>query len=419
MKVYVETYGCSNSISEAESISGLLKMAGFEIIQNEAKADLIVLVTCYVKAPTEQKILQRISGMKSKKLIVAGCMPEGIRDKLIANAPHASMVSTHHIKEIARAAKETLRGNRVEYVGKSKEVNLCIGKVRRNPVIGIIPISKGCNSSCTYCCVRHAKGSLQSYPKSMIIEEAKAALKEGCRELWLTAQDAASYNFKEKLPTLIKEITDLKGEFMTRIGMMNPKNLIPIKDEMIEVFKNPKLYSFIHMPIQSGSDNVLSSMNRGYKASEAAELFESFRKNLRCQLWTDAIVGYPTESEDDFIKTVEFVKKIRPDWVNVSKFGRRPNTEASKLKALPTKVVNERSKELSELARRISLERNKEWLGAEGNVLISEKGRKGQWIGKNSAYKSVVISSRDNLMGNLMRVRIVDFSNAFLVGEIV
>jgi threonylcarbamoyladenosine tRNA methylthiotransferase CDKAL1 len=173
------------------------------------------------------------------------------------------------------------------------------------------------------------------------------------------------------------------------------------------------------MPVQSGSDHVLSSMNRGYGACESAELFETFRKKFKCQLWTDMIVGYPTESEEDFLKTMEFVKKVRPDWVNVSKFGKRPNTEASKLKSLPTKIINERSKELSELARKISLERNKEWLGTEGNVLISEKGRKGQWIGKNSAYKSVVISSRDNLMGNLLGVKIVDFSNAFLVGEAI
>ncbi|MFH1229272.1 MAG: tRNA (N(6)-L-threonylcarbamoyladenosine(37)-C(2))-methylthiotransferase [Candidatus Aenigmatarchaeota archaeon] len=420
MKIYMETYGCASSLAESEIMSGLLSQAGFLIVEDENQADLAILVTCYVKTPTEQKILMRIGELCKKKLIIAGCMPEGVYDKIVSVAPNASMVSTHHIKDIALAANETLKGIRVEFLGKSNEVKLCLPKDRKNKIIGIVPISSGCNSKCTYCCVRHAKGSLFSYPKEMILKEVEASLKDGCKEIWLTAQDTASYGYdnKENLPKLISEITSIPGDFKVRVGMMNPRNVMPIINDLIEAFKNEKVYKFIHLPLQSGSDDVLFSMNRGYSVSQFEEIFKIFRKSFKCQIWTDAIVGYPTESDEDFLKTVELVKKLKPDWVNVSKFGARPSTEASNMKALPAKIVNDRSKMLSELAREISLENNSRWLGWEGGILVFEKGRKGQWIGKNSAYKSVVIDSRDNLMGNLLRVKIIDFSNAYLVGEL-
>jgi threonylcarbamoyladenosine tRNA methylthiotransferase CDKAL1 len=394
--IYIESYGCSASQSDTEIIAGLLKKAGFNIVKNEKQADVIILVTCYVKTPTEQKILFRINQLCSKKLIIAGCMPEGIYNKIRKIAPNASLVSTHHVKNIIEAVEKTLQGKRMEFLGKSEEVKLCLPRIRKNPVIDIVPISSGCNSACSYCCVRFAKGKLFSYPKETIVNEIKSALEEDCKEIWLTAQDTASYDFdeKEKLPQLLKEISKIPGEFFVRVGMMNIKNVIPIASDLIEAFKDKKIYKFIHLPIQSGSDKILANMNRDYTVSQFEDIINLFNP-LKCQVWSDIIVGYPTENEEDFENTMDVIKKIKPDWVNVSKYGSRPGTEASKLKSLPPKIVNVRSFIASEIVRKISLEKNIKWIGWKGNILISEKGKKKyQWIGRNFAYKPVLIDNK-------------------------
>jgi len=419
--VYIESYGCSASQSDAEMIAGLLKQASFNIVKDEKQADLTILVTCYVKTPTEQKILFRINQLCSKKLIIAGCMPEGIYSKIRKIAPDASLVSTHHVKSIVEAAEKTLQGKRIEFLGKSEEVKLCLPRIRKNPVIDIVPISSGCNSTCSYCCVRFAKGKLFSYSKEMIINEIKFALKDGCKEIWLTAQDTASYGFdgKERLPQLLKEITKISQDFFVRIGMMNIKNVIPIVSNLVEAFKDKKIYKFIHLPIQSGSDKILADMNRGYTVSQFEKVINLF-KPLRCQTWSDIIVGYPTENEEDFEKTINIIKKITPDWVNVSKFGSRPGTEASKLKSLSPKVVNERSEIISDIVRKISLEKNKEWIGWKGDILISERGKNNnQWIGRNFAYKPVLITSKEDCLGKMKEVEIVESMKSHLLGECI
>jgi len=423
MNIYIETYGCSSNQCDSEILSGLLQKAGCDIVKKIDNADLIIVNTCFVKQVTEQKIIFRLKDLQmsypEKKLIISGCMPEGAYRRLVDIAPDASLVSTHQITKIVQAVQKTLEGRRVEYLGKSEEVKLCLPRIRKNSIIGIVPISYGCNSLCTYCCVRLAKGKLFSFPKEMIVEEIGSALKEGCKEMWVTAQDTASYGFDkgEKLPQLLREISKISGKFFVRVGMMNVKNVIPIASDLIEAFNDKKIYKFVHLPLQSGSDKVLSDMNRGYTASNFEELANLFG-SLRCQVWTDIIVGYPTEEEKDFLKTLEILKKIKPDWVNISKFGPRPGTEAAKLKPLVSKVVNERSRIASELVRRISLEKNKEWIGWEGNILVSEKGKKhNQWIGRNLAYKPVLVESNSNPFGKFLRVRIIETSHSYLIGK--
>jgi MiaB-like tRNA modifying enzyme len=423
--IYIESYGCSTSYGEAEMMAGLLKQANFNIVKNEKQADLIIVVTCYVKSPTEQKILFRIKNFQEKypkkKLIIAGCMTEGIYHKITDIAPKASLVSTHHIKDTVQAVEKTLQDKKVEFLGKSNEIKLCLPRIRKNPIIDIVPISSGCNSNCTYCCVRIAKGKLFSYPKEMIIKEIETSLKEGCKEIWLTAQDTASYGFEkgEKLPELLKEITKIPEKFFLRVGMMNVRNVMPIANDLIESFKDNRIYKFIHLPIQSGSDKVLKSMNRLYTGNDFEKIINDFRKAFNCQVWTDVIMGYPTEEEEDFLKTLDVIKRIKPDWINVSKFGARPGTEAAMLKPLPPKVVNERSRTISEAVRTISFEKNKEWFDWKGEVLISEKGKKvGQWIGRNFAYKPILIEDKSNLLGKFLNVKVIDFIHSHLTGQI-
>ncbi|MEM5872247.1 MAG: tRNA (N(6)-L-threonylcarbamoyladenosine(37)-C(2))-methylthiotransferase [Candidatus Aenigmatarchaeota archaeon] len=425
IRIYIETYGCSASQAESEIMAGLLNEAKFDIAKNESEANLIIIVTCYVKSSTEQKILFRIRELQElypeKKLIIAGCMPEGIYNKLIKIAPKASLVSTHYVKEIVKAVQKTLEGKRVEYLGKSKEIKLCLPKIRKNPIINIVPISSGCNSACSYCCVKFAKGSLFSYPVEMIIKEIENSLREGCKEIWLTAQDTASYgldlgNFY--LPSLLKEIAKIPNNFFVRVGMMNPKNVLKILPDLIEAYKSNKIYKFLHLPVQSGDNEILEKMNRNYKVKDFEMIVKEFKKNFKFQLWTDIIVGYPGESEEQFKNTINLIKKIKPDYVNISKFGARPKTEASKLKPLPSKIVKERSEIVSSLAKEIFLEKNKEWLDWEGEILISEIGKKpNQYIGRNFAYKPILIESKENILGRLINVKIYDFTSTYLIGK--
>jgi len=425
--IYIEGYGCSASQCEAEIMAGLIEQAGFKVIKNEEYADLIIIVTCFVKSPTENKILFRIKQLKesysNKKLIIAGCMPEGIYRKIVDLVPEASLVSTHHIKEIPQAVKKTLEGKRVEYLKKSEEIKLCLPKIRKNPVVDIVPISSGCDSACSYCCVRFVKGKLFSYPEEMIIKEVENSLKQGCKEIWLTAQDTASYGLDEnkaRLPELLNKIGEIPGKFFVRVGMMNPKNALPILNNLIKSYQNEKIYKFLHLPVQSGDNEVLERMNRGYKTEDFLKIVKEFKKNINFQLWTDVIVGFPEETEEQFENTVKLIKDIKPDWTNVSKFGLRPRTPAKSLKQLPSREISERSERLSRIVREISLEKNKEWIGWEGVVLVSKRGRKlNQWLGRNLAYKPILVESKENLIGKFVRIKIKEFDYSFLKGILI
>lgn len=421
--IYIESYGCSASQSEAEIMAGLLEKAGFSVIKNERFADLIIVVTCYVKSNTENKILFRIKQLKDlypdKKMIIAGCMPEGIYRTIAERFPNASLLSTHHIKDIAQAAKKTLEGKHVEYLGKSEEVKLCLPKIRKNPVIDIVPILSGCNSYCSYCCVRFAKGELFSYPKEMILKEIENSLKQECKEFWITSQDNASYGLdnKSKLPELLDEISAIPGKFFVRVGMVNPKNVLPIASDLIKSYQSNKIYKFLHLPLQSGDNEVLKKMNRGYSVEDFLKIVKEFRKNLNLQLWTDVIVGFPEETEEQFENTIKIIKEVRPDWTNASRFGLRPNTPANNLRQLSPETINERSERMSKIIRNISLERNKEWIGWEGPVLISKKGKEqNQWLGRNPAYKLILIESKEKLLGKFVDVKIKEADYAFLAG---
>ncbi len=414
MRIYIETYGCSANQADSEIMAGLLERAGHELVGSD-NADIVIINSCIVKEPTEHRFLFRLKQVQNR-LIIAGCGPEGIYEKIAEVAPTASLVSTHHITEIAQVVEEVLRGNRVELLGKSKGIKLCLPRMRRNPVVGIVPIASGCNSLCSYCCVRLVKGELFSYPKEKIIEEVSSAVRHGCREIWITSQDNSCYGFDTEggnLPELLNSVSQIDGKFLVRIGMMNPKNVTKILPELIESYKSEKIYKFLHLPVQSGSNDVLKKMNRGYTVEDFKKIVSAFRREIpRLQLWTDVIVGFPDESEADFLATTELLKEIQPDFVNISKYGVRENTMSAKMKQVPTEIKKQRSRAITELVKGISLEKNKEWLGWEGDVLITEHKENGQ-LGRNFAYKPIIVNS--NEVGKFVKAKIVDTN---LVGEI-
>jgi MiaB-like tRNA modifying enzyme len=406
-------------------MSGLLEEAGFKLVDEMDDSDLVLINTCFVKTPTEQKILDRIRGIvrghPAKKLIIAGCMPEVMSRELSSIAPEAGMVSTHNITRIVEAVERVTKGEKVIFAGEGDEKKLCRPRARKNRFIGITEVSQGCNGNCAYCCVRLAKGPLHCYSPGDIVKDAENAVRDGCREIWLTSQDNGAYFCDgTRLPGLIGAVSGIEGDWRVRIGMMDPDSVLGILGDLVKAYRHEKVYKFLHLPLQSGSDRILNMMNREYNVFDFEKIVSEFRKSIpSITLSTDVIVGFPGETTGDFKETVRIIEKIRPDIVNVSKFGARPGTLAAKMHPVDNKTIKERSVELSEIVRKIALDKNKGWINWQGEILVTETGRrKDQYIGRNFAYKPVLVESKRNMLGETLKVAIKKAAITHLYGVI-
>jgi len=420
MKIYIETYGCSANQADSEMIAGVLEGEG-HTITDEKDSDIIIINTCFVKTPTEMKIIDRIKRLKGKKLIIAGCMPEVMGRKLRAIAPGASIVGTHNLKRIPEAVERIMKDEAIEFTGKNNISKAGMKKIRKNPIVNIVPVSSGCLGECAYCCVRLAKGKLFSFSKEMIIKDIRSSLNDGCKEIWITSQDNGCYGFDKgtNLAKLLEEIVKIDGNFRVRVGMMNPNHIRRFLPELINVYKSPKIYKFIHVPVQSGSDSVLKGMKRKYTVKEFEEIIKDFRKEFPDILVsTDIIVGFPGESEKDFEETKNLVKRIRPNMVNLSKFGARPGTPASEMVQVNNKTIKDRSKELGVITGRLRNEGNLRFLGKECEVLISEKTKPGYWTGRNMEYLPVLVKSNDDLFGKIIKAKITKATATHILGNV-
>ena len=262
-----------------------------------------------------------------------------------------------------------------------------------------------------------ARGKLRSNSLEKIVYRVKQDLNSGAKEFWLTSQDTACYG-KDKntnLATLLKKVAEVEGNFFVRVGMMNPNHVLSILDELVDVYNSDKIFKFLHLPVQSGDNKVLGLMNRKYSVEEFQTVVEAFREKFpQLTLATDVICGFPGETKQAFENTKQLISKIRPDVVNVSKFFARPNTPAEKLAPIAAKELNRRSKEMSLLARQVSFDRNKKWVGWMGRVLVDEKGKKGSWMGRNFGYKTVVIKTDENLLGQFIQVKVVKAFSTYI-----
>ncbi|MBU4242201.1 MAG: tRNA (N(6)-L-threonylcarbamoyladenosine(37)-C(2))-methylthiotransferase, partial [Nanoarchaeota archaeon] len=364
-------------------------------------------LTCSVKGPSLHKGL-REAKKSNAKIIFAGCIPKHEVKHLLELKPKASLINTHNIDRIVYAVEKTLENKQVKFLNNSKKLKLCIPRKRKNKVISIIPISSGCVSSCNYCIVKSIKGDLFSYPPNKILEEVNQSLEDGCKEIWITAQDIGCYGLDigTTLPKLLKQILEVKGNFKIRLGMANPNFVHKSLKELIEIFKDEKMFKFLHIPIQSGSDKVLKDMNRKYSVEQYKEIITKFKQQIpEMTISTDLILGYPTETEEYFQESINLIKETKPDILNINRFWSMPNTVANKLKSLPSEVLKKRSLKITNLFDKITLENNSKWLNWKGEILIDEKGKNGTFVGRNFAYKPVVIKGKFKL-GELIKIKV-------------
>ncbi len=413
-KVYFETYGCSASFSNSEIMQGILKSKGYEIVGDINDADVVVINTCIVKSPTEVKMWRRLKEFAAlkKKVVVAGCMSEVYSNKIKELYPNYGIIGPRSLDKIEEVVKSVVDETPKIFIGKKNFVKVGLPRIRKNRIVDIVQISDGCLGNCSYCSVKFAKGRLFSYSIESIIKDIKLSLKEGCKEIWITSQDNSAYGVdfsqsrKSKLPQLLRKIGEIKGDFFVRVGMMNPEHIIPVVDELVDSFDSDKIFKFVHIPVQSGNNRVLSIMKRRYSVDDFKEIVKAFKKKFpKITVSTDIICGFPTETEEEFNDTLNLVKEVRPAVLNISRYWSRPLTEASKLKQVPGGEIKKRSKALTDLFDKISLEENEKWVGWKGKVIVDEIGR--VVIGRNFAYKPIILKS-----GELGRVVDVEIKKA-------
>jgi len=417
-KIWVEAYGCSASFADSEMISGLIVNGGHTLAENQEESDLNLIVTCSVKDATATKMVHRIKESKSKPLIVAGCLPKAEKSTVEKFAENASLMGPNSIGKTLQVIETTLNGSKLVALDDTDLSKTGLPKVRLNPAVGIVEIASGCMSECTFCQTKLSKGDLKSYRVGDVVRQVEAELADGCKEIWLSSTDNGCYglDIETDLPSLVNQVSDISQDFRIRVGMMNPMFMPRIRDGLLKSFENDKVFKFLHVPVQSGSDSVLNNMKRGHTVETFRDVVKRFRDKFQTfTISTDIIVGYPTETEEDFEKTISLLKETRPDIINNSRYSQRPGTDAAEMHQIDMSEIKRRSKKLFELVNELSFSNNKKWIGWEGLVLFDEASD-GQIKGRNYAYKPIFVKD-DVTIGQKNHVRIVDATNHSLIGE--
>ncbi len=358
-KIWVEAYGCSASFADSEMISGLIVNGGHTLAQSASESDLNLIVTCSVKDSTATKMVHRIKQSQSKPLIVAGCLPKAEKHTVEKFAENASMMGPNSIGKTLQVIETTLSGSKVVVLDDTDLSKVGIPKVRLNPTVGIIEIANGCMSECTFCQTKLAKGDLKSYRIGDIVRQIQSELTDGCKEIWLSSTDNGCYglDIETDLPSLVDEVSHIPGDFRVRVGMLNPMFMPRIRDKLLKSFENDKIFRFLHVPVQSGSNHVLNNMKRGHTVETFRDVVRKFRTKFGSfTISTDIIVGYPTETREDFEETVKLLKETKPDIVNLSRYSQRPGTIAAEMPQLDVAEIKRRSKRVTEMVNYISLE---------------------------------------------------------------
>ena len=428
MQVFIKSFGCSTNLADGEVLAGCLAEAGYKLVDSVASADLIIYNTCAVKGPTENRMIEILKRVpSSKKVIVAGCLPVINFERLCKEVHFDGIVGPATDDKIVEVAKRVLNGERVVSLKEALNAmpNLNLPRLRVNPMIGIIQVNYGCLGSCAYCCVVFARGHLRSYGVQEIVERVKKDLTLGVREFWVTAQDTACYGRDKgtNLAELLHAICDVEGDFRVRVGMMTPNMAVDILDDLIQAFKSEKIFKFIHLPVQSGDNQILGSMRRFYSVEDFRKIVDAFKASFsEITLATDVICGFPSESEEAFEKTLQLIEDVKPDIVNVSKFFARPRTAAAEMQEdfVSFQEIKHRSSSVAKLAKKVAFERNQRWVGWTGEVFVDEVGKiSGSWVGRNFAYKPIAVKSDDNLLGKKLHVKVVRAFSTHLEGEVI
>ena len=437
-KLYIETYGCQMNVADSEVVASVMKMAGYDVCENEDEADAIFLNTCSVRENAENKIYNRLEALHAEKkgrdliLGVLGCMAERVRDDLIQNH-HANLVcgpdSYLNLPDMIAQCENGTNALDIELSTTETYRDVIPQRIGGNRVSGFVSIMRGCNNFCHYCIVPFTRGRERSRDVESILKEVKDLHDKGFKEVTLLGQNVNSYgllpngkrpengvSFAELLHKVAQSVPDMRVRFTTS----NPEDMT---EDIIEaVATEPNLCNHIHFPAQSGSNSVLKVMNRKYTREDYLEKVAAIRRLIPdCGLTTDIFIGYHNESEEDFQQTLSLMREVGFDSAFMFKYSERPGTYAAK--HLPDNVSEEekirRLNELIRLQTEISAEQNKKDEGKEFDILIERFGKRSreQLMGRTPQNKAVVMPRGNHHIGETVRVRITGSTSATLFGE--
>lgn len=471
--IVVLSQGCAANFGDGEKIARILSQKSevtFEF--PEAKPEAFYLNVCTVKGNAgAMKLLRKAaSTYPGVPIFITGCAPKDFREEAIRAVPKVQFTTLAELEKdplfidyLGNAEQDRTRisnrpkspwsnANGLKKTGASaSSAALGVRNVlRESPFVGIVNIEEGCLDACAFCSTHLVKGRLHSFAPQTIVDQVQALVDDGCLEIQLTGQDCACYGFDigTNLAELTQRIlTHVNGNYRIRLGMGNPRHVLSYQEALLDCFTDDRIYKFIHIPVQSGSENVLKAMNRRHTARDYATLAHAFTERFRkFTLSTDLIVGYPGETAEDFNDTLKLLKETRPTVCNITRFVARPGTVAAHLEtskpthpqsakksahleasnsarlapaplAIPDDIKHERSAILAEAFQHIALENNCEWIGDECTVVTEKPGyRAGTTIARNEAYRPVALQGSFPA-GQTLRVRITDAEPFALIAK--
>ena len=439
-KLYIETYGCQMNVADSELVASIMKMAGYEVCDNENEADAIFLNTCSIRENAENKVINRLDilhamGKKRETPLiigVLGCMAERVKDDLIQNH-HANLVcgpdSYLNLPDMIAQCENGTNAIDIKLSLTETYRDVIPQRLGGNRVSGFVSIMRGCNNFCHYCIVPYTRGRERSRDVESILAEVRDLHDRGFKEVTLLGQNVNSYgllpngarpengtSFAELLRMVAHEVPDMRVRFTTS----NPEDMS--EDILHAIADEPNICKHIHFPVQSGSDKILKLMNRKYTRQEYLDHVEAIRRIIPgCGLTTDIFVGYHDETPEDHQQTLDLVREVGFDSAFMFKYSERPGTYAAK--HLPDNVSEEtkieRLNELIQLQTQMSAERNKQDEGKEIEILIESfaKRSREQMMGRTEQNKAVVIARNNHKPGDRVKVRITGSTSATLFGE--
>ena len=412
--IAVLSQGCAANFGDGEKIARALSAQipdckiTFEFPTEPPYA--FYLNVCTVKGnSTALKLVQRAaSTFPQAPIFITGCAPRDFREVVQKEFPQAVFTDLKRLQAGLDASPSTLR---------------------ESPFVGIVNIEEGCLDACAFCSTRLVKGRLKSFPEGAIVEQVQRLVDDGCLEIQLTGQDCACYGFDTgtNLASLVQKIlARVPGDYRLRLGMGNPRHILSYKDALLECFQDERVYRFLHIPVQSGSDHVLQLMNRKHSVEDYRDFaLELLKKFSLFTLSTDLIVGFPGETEEDFMQTLDLLKETRPTVCNITRFVAREGTVAARMesadapdcKAVPDTIKHERSAQLFDAFQKIAQENNQLWVSSTCTVITEKQGhREGTTIARNGAYRPVALQG-EIPAGQKLQVRIVKAEPFALIGE--
>lgn len=428
-KVFVETYGCQMNVSDSEVMLGVLQTAGYSAATRVEEADIVLLNTCAIREHAEDRVMGRLSQLSQLKMSrpdmilgVCGCMAKHLSEKLLDRVPYVDLVlGPDSYRDLARLVQDAVDEPALDVKLGRTETYVGLDPIRKVGVNAWITVMRGCDKFCTFCIVPYVRGRERSVSADEVLRQVRIAAQEGFQEVTLLGQTVNSYNDgTTNFSNLLRQVALVEGIQRIRFTSPHPSDF---SSELIETMASEgKICPFIHLPLQSGSDAVLSAMKRSYSSNDFLKLVDDLRAAIPgLALSTDVIVGFPGESREDFEQTLGMMRQVRFDSAFMFKYSERDGTVAGR--EIPETVSEvekgERLTELITIQSEISLEMNQAYLGREVEVLVEGAAKRvGQMSGKTDTFKTIVFEG-DAEANAFVNVRVSDCTQKTLIGKVV